>query len=168
MAKGVMNRSGSGSCTQPEHDGGNNSGDQEPRRPGRPAPKALETGRINRSKKAQPRPRDSPGSLHKWKTPYPPGGKQANTTKARTRKLRPGEQKYKKRNVSQSQYFPKSEGHHNRWNGEWPKKGGKARQGRQCLRPGTEKNPCPVITSKKIAKLDSDNYRQPKRGEIGW
>ena len=60
MAKGVMNRSGSGSCTQPERDGGNSSRNQEPGRPGSPVPKALESGRINRSKKARPQPRDSP------------------------------------------------------------------------------------------------------------
>ena len=59
-----MNRSGSDSCTQPEREGGNSSRDQEPGRPGSPAPKALESGRTNRSQKAQPRPRDSPGSLH--------------------------------------------------------------------------------------------------------
>ena len=93
MAKGVMNRSGSGNCTPPELDGGNSSRDQEPGRPGSPAPKAHESGRINRSKKARPRPRDSPGSLHKWKPPYQPGGKQAHTAKARTRKPRRGEQK---------------------------------------------------------------------------
>ena len=147
MAKGVMNRSGSGSFTQPERDGGNSSRDQEPGRPGSPAPKALESGRINRSKKARPRLRDSPGSLHKWKPPFQPGG----TTSPHW------EAEIEKRNVSQSQSFLKSEGCHNRWNGEWPKKGGKAQQGRQCLRPGTERNPCPVITSKKIAKLDSVN-----------
>ena len=88
-----MNRSSSGSCTQPERDGGNSSRDQEPRRPGNPAPKALESGRTHRPKKAQPRPRDSPGNLHKWKPPFQPGGKQANTAKARPRKPRPEEQK---------------------------------------------------------------------------
>ena len=95
LAKGVMNRSGSGSCKQPERDGGNNSRDHEPGRPGSLAPKALESGRINQSKKARPRPRDSPGSLHKRKPPFQPGGKQANTAKTRPRKPRPGEQKKK-------------------------------------------------------------------------
>ena len=156
MAKGVMNRSGSGSCKQPERDGGNSSRDQEPGRPGSPAPKALESGRTNRSKKARPRPRDSSGSLHKWKPPYQPGGKQAHTAKARTRKPRPGEQKWKNGTFLNLNAF-RSEGRHNRWNGQWPKKGGKTRQGRQCLRPGTDRNPCPVITSKKIVKLDSVN-----------
>ena len=126
MAKGVMNSSGS--CTQPERDGGNSSRDQEPEKPGSPAPKALESGRINRSKKVRPRPRDSPGSLHKWKPPFQPGGKPTHTVKARTCKPRPGDQKKKKRNVSQSQCFLKSEGRHHRWNGERPKKGGKTRQ----------------------------------------
>ena len=91
MAKGVMNRSGSGSCTQPERYGGNSSRDQEPGRPGSPAPKALESGRTHRPKKALPRPRDSPENLQ-------PGGKQANTAKTRPRKPRPGEQK--KKNVT--------------------------------------------------------------------
>ena len=95
MAKGVMSRSGSVSCTQPERDGGNSSRDQDIGRPGSPAPEALESGRINRSKKVRPRPRDSPGSLHKWKPPFQQGGKQAHTAKARTRKPRPGEQKKK-------------------------------------------------------------------------
>ena len=52
MVKGMMNRSGSGSCTQHERDGGNSSRDQEPGRPGSPASKALESGRTNRSRKA--------------------------------------------------------------------------------------------------------------------
>ena len=43
-----MNRSG----TQPERDRGNSSIEQEPGRPGSPAPKALESGRIHRPKKA--------------------------------------------------------------------------------------------------------------------
>ena len=69
MAKGVTNRSGSDSCTQPERDRGNSSRDQEPGGPGSPAPKALESGRTNRPKKARPGPRDSPeastsGSSH--------------------------------------------------------------------------------------------------------
>ena len=44
--EGVMNRSGSGSFTQPERDGGTSSRDQEPGRPGSPAPNALESGRT--------------------------------------------------------------------------------------------------------------------------
>ena len=63
--------------------------------------------------------------------------------------------KTEKRNVSLSQCFPKSEGRHHRWNGKWPKKGGKAQQWSQRLRLGTDRNPCIGITSKKIAKLDS-------------
>ena len=50
-----MNRSGSGSCTQPERDGGNSSIEQEPGRPGSPAPKALESGKTHRPKKATER-----------------------------------------------------------------------------------------------------------------
>ena len=56
-----MNRSGSGSCTQPERDGGNSSIEQEPGRPGSPAPKALESGRIHRPTKSTERlPRTPP------------------------------------------------------------------------------------------------------------
>ena len=95
LAKGVMNRRGSGSRMQPERDGGNSSRDQEPGRPGNLAPKALDSGRTHWPKKARPRPRDSPGNLHKWKPPFQPGGKQANTAKARPRKPRLGEQKRK-------------------------------------------------------------------------
>ena len=93
--EGCDEQSGSGSCTQPERDGGNSSRDQEPGRPGSPAPKALESGRTHRPKKVWPRPRDSPGNLHKWKPPFQPGGKQSNIAKARSRKPRPGEQKKK-------------------------------------------------------------------------
>ena len=80
LAKGVKNRSGSGSCTPPERDGGNSSIEQEPKRPGKPAPKALELGRIHRSKQLTER---LPRTLHKWKPPFQPVGKQANTAKAR-------------------------------------------------------------------------------------
>ena len=56
-----MNRSGSGSCTQPERDRGNSLIEQEPRRPGKPAPKALESGRIYWPKKTTERlPRTPP------------------------------------------------------------------------------------------------------------
>ena len=61
LVKCVTNRSGSGSCTQPERDGGNSSIEQEPGRPGIPAPKALESGRVYRPKKATERlPRTPP------------------------------------------------------------------------------------------------------------
>ena len=50
-----MNRSGSGSCTQPEQDRGNSSIEQEPGRPGSPAPKALESGGTHRPKKTTER-----------------------------------------------------------------------------------------------------------------
>ena len=54
-----------------------------------------------------------------------------------------GSRNRKKRNISQSQCFLKSEGRHNRWNGEWPKRGGKARQGRQCANTRNGKEPVP-------------------------
>ena len=119
MAKGVM--SSSGSCTQPERDRDNSSRDQEPGRPGGPAPKALELGRINRSKKARPRPRDSPASLHKWKPPFQPGGTNPHR-ESKDPQAETWGAEIEKRNVFQSQCFPKSEGRHNRWNGEWPQK----------------------------------------------
>ena len=55
LAKGVMNRSGSRSCTPPECGGGNSSIEQEPGRPGSPAPKVLESGRVHQPKKATER-----------------------------------------------------------------------------------------------------------------
>ena len=121
MAKGVVNRSGSGSCTQPERDGGNSSRDKEPGRPGSPAPRALESGRINRSKKARPQRRDSPGSLHKWKSPFQPGGTNPHC-ESKDAQAETWGAEIEKRNVSQSQCFLKSEGCHNWWNGEWPPK----------------------------------------------
>ena len=61
QAKGEKNRSSSGSCTQPERDGGNSSIEQAPGRPGSPAAKALASGRIHRPKKATERlPRTPP------------------------------------------------------------------------------------------------------------
>ena len=99
QAKGVMNRSGSGSCTQPDVTeaiarSSKSQGDQVARHP-RLLNRGESTGRRRR-------PRDSPENLHKWKPPFQPGGKQANTAKARPRKQRPGEQRKEKRNVSQS------------------------------------------------------------------
>ena len=122
MAKGVINRSGSGSCTQPEHNGDNSSRDQEPGRPGSPAPKALESGRIIQSKKTRPRPRDSPGSFHKWKPPFQPGETNPHR-ESKDPQAQTWGAEIDKRNVFQSQCFPKSEGCHN---GEWPQKRGKA------------------------------------------
>ena len=68
-----MNRSGSGSCTQPERDRGKISIEQEPGRPDSPVPKTLESGRTHRLKKATTR---LPENLHRWKLPFQPGGKQ--------------------------------------------------------------------------------------------
>ena len=100
-----MNRSSSGNCTQPERDGGNSSRDQEPGRPGSPAPKALESGRTHRPKKVRPRPRESPGNLHTWKPPFQPGGKQANTAKPRPPQDETWGAEKEKRNVFQSNAF---------------------------------------------------------------
>ena len=65
----------------PERDRGNSSIEQEPRRPGNLAPKALESVRIHRPKKATDRlPRTPP----QVEATIPTRGKQANTAKARS------------------------------------------------------------------------------------
>ena len=156
MAKGVMNRSSSGSCTQPERDGGNSSRDQEPGGPGSLAPKALESGGPT-SRRRHDLNRETPRKPPQVEAPIPTRRKTSPHCESKDPQAETWGAEIEKRNVSQSQCFPKSESRHRRWNGEWPKKGGKARQGRQCLRLGTERNPCTVITSKKIAKLDSVN-----------
>ena len=132
-----MNRSGSGSCTQPERDGGNSSIEPEPRRPGKPAPKDLESGRIHRPKKATER---LPEQLHKWKPPFQLGGKQANTAKARPQAETWGAEK-RKMNRFSILYFPKSEGRHHRRNVEWPKKGGTTGLTVPMTRHGQEPEP---------------------------
>ena len=98
LAKGVMNRSGSGSCTQPERDGGNSSIKQEPRRPGKLAPKALQSGRIHRPKKATDRlPRTPP----QVETTIPTRRKTSQHCESKAPKQRPGEPRKEKRTVSQ-------------------------------------------------------------------
>ena len=97
-----MNRSGSGSCTQPERDGGNSSIEQEPRRPGKPAPKALESGRIHRPKKATERlPRTPP----QVEVTIPTRRKTSQHCESKTPKPRPGEPRKEKRTVSQFHAF---------------------------------------------------------------
>ena len=139
-------------AARPERDGGNSFIWQEPGRPGSPAPKALESGRTYRPKR---QPRDSPetstsGSYHsnleetsqhcESKTP------QAETWGTDTRKM----ECFSIFRLSE-EWRPSPPVERKKW----PKKGGEARQGRQCLWPGTEGTR--VITSKKIAKLDSFN-----------
>ena len=97
-----MNRSGSGSCTQPECDGGNSSIEQEPRRPGKPAPKALESGRIHRPKKATERlPRTPP----QVEATIPTRRKTSQHCESKAPKPRPGEPRKEKRTVSQFYAF---------------------------------------------------------------
>ena len=97
-----MNRSGSGSCTQPEHDGGNSSIEQEPRRPGKPAPKALESGRIHRPTKATERlPRITP----QVEVTNPTRRKTSQHCESKAPKPRPGEPRKEKRTVSQYYAF---------------------------------------------------------------
>ena len=94
----MINRSGSGSCTQPKRDGGNSSIEQEPRRPGNPAPKALESGRIHRPKKTTERlPRTPP----QVEATIPTRRKTGQHCESKTPKQRPGEPRKEKRNVSQ-------------------------------------------------------------------
>ena len=118
LAKGVMNRSSSGSCTQPERDGGNSSIEQELRRPGKPAPKALESGRIHWPKKATKR---LPRTPQQVEATIPTRRKTSQLCESKAPKPKPGEPRKEKRTVS-ILCFPKSEGHHHRRNGEWPKK----------------------------------------------
>ena len=102
LAKGVMNRSGSGSCTQPERDGGNSLIEQEPRIPGKPAPKALESGRIYRPKKATERlPRTPP----QGEATIPTRRKTSQHCESKAPKPRPGEPRKEKRTVSQFYAF---------------------------------------------------------------
>ena len=97
-----MNRSGSVSCTQPERDGGNSSIEQEPRRPGKPAPKALESGRIHRPKKATERfPRRPP----QVEVTTPTRRKTSQHCESKACKPRPGEPRKEKRTVSQFYAF---------------------------------------------------------------
>ena len=109
----MKNRNGSG--TPPERDGGNSSIEQKPRDQANWHPRHLNRGE---STGRSSRPRDSPEHLHKWKPPFQPGGKQANTAKAR-----PQAEKRKTSRFS-IQCIPKSEDCHHRRNGEWPKEGG--------------------------------------------
>ena len=126
LAKGVMNRSGSGSCTQPERDGGNSSIEQEPRRPGNPAPKALESGRIHRPKKVTERlPRTPP----QVEATIPTRRKNKPTLRKQDPKAETWGAEKRKTDRFSILCFPKSEGRHHRWNGKWPKKGGETRQG---------------------------------------
>ena len=127
MVKGVTNRSGSDSRTQPERDGGNSSRDQEPGGPGSRAPKALESGRTNRPKKARPRARDS-RKPPQVEAPIPTRRKTSPHCESKDPQAETWGAEIEKQNVSLSQCLPKSEGRHHRWNGKRPKKGGKARQ----------------------------------------
>ena len=133
MAKGVRNRGGSGSCTEPERDGGNSSREQEPEGQGSPEPKALESGRTNRSKKARPRPRDSPEAS------IPTRRKTSPHCESKDPQAETWGAEIEKRKVSQSQSFPKNEGRYHRWNGEWPKK----------RRKGTTVTPVPTTRNGK-------------------
>ena len=102
LAKGVKNRSGSGSCIQPERDGGNSLIEQEPRRPGNLAPKALESGRIHRPKTATERLTRIPPQVE---ATIPTRRKTSQHCKSKTPKPRPGEHIKEKRNISQFNAF---------------------------------------------------------------
>ena len=102
LAKGVMNRSGSGSCMQLERDGGNSSIEQEPRRPGKPAPKALESGRIYQPKKATER---LPRTQTTREATIPIRRKTSQHCESKAPKPRPGEPRKEKRAVSQFYAF---------------------------------------------------------------
>ena len=87
---------------QPERDGGNSSIEQEPRRPGKPAPKALESGRIYRPKKATETPPNTStrGSHRSNQEENKP-----TLQKQGPPKPRPGEPRKEKRTVSQFYAF---------------------------------------------------------------
>ena len=75
-------------------DGGNSSIEQEPRRPGKPAPKALESGRIHRPKKATERlPRTPP----QVEITNPTRRKTSQQCESKAPKPRPGEPRKEKR-----------------------------------------------------------------------
>ena len=96
-----MNRSGSGSCTQPERDGGNSSIEQDPR-PGKPAPKALELEKIYRPKKATERlPRTPP----QGEATIPTRRKTSQHCENKAPKPRSGEPRKKDQIVSQFYAF---------------------------------------------------------------
>ena len=116
LAKGVKNKAAAVDAL-PERDGGHSSIGQEPARPDSPALKALESGRTHRPNKATERLTGKPPRVE---VTIPTRRKQANTAEAKLRKPRPGKQIHEKRNVTQSKCFPKTEGRHHRWNGEWP------------------------------------------------
>ena len=87
---------------QPERDGGNSSKEQEPRRPGKPAPKALESGRIHRPKKATERlPRRPP----QVEATIPTRRKTSQHSESKAPKPRPGEPRKEKQTVSQFYAF---------------------------------------------------------------
>ena len=97
-----MNRSGSVSCTQPERDGGNSSKEQEPKRPGKPALKARESGRNHRPKKATERlPRRPP----QVEVTIPTRRKTSQHCKSKAPKPSPREPRKEKRTVSQFYAF---------------------------------------------------------------
>ena len=108
------------------------------------------------------RPRDSPEHLHKWKPPFQPGGKQANTAKAEKRKT----------DRFPILCFPKSEGRHHRQNGEWPKKGGTTGLTVPMTRHGQEPEPSHTLQENSYARffqLDKTTVRrnQPVQSRSG-
>ena len=101
-------------AARPEGDGGNSSLWQEPGRPGRPAPTALTSGRTNRPKR---QPGDSPETSTNGSYP----SKQEKTSQhceSKTPQAETRGSRTRKQNISRSACFPKSEGHHYRWNRE--------------------------------------------------
>ena len=155
QVKGEMNRSGSGSCTQPERDGGNSLIEQAPGRPGSPAPRALISGRIYRPKKATERLSRTPPQVE---ATIPTRRKTSQHCESKTPQAETwGAEKRKIERFSIFNAFRRVKAVTTGGMENGLKKGGEARQGRQCLWPGTERNPSRVTSSKKIAKLDSFN-----------
>ena len=117
----MKNRSGSGSCTPPERDGGNSSIEQEPRRPGKPAPKALESGRIHRSKQSTERLPRTPPQVG---ATIPTRRKTSQHCESKAPKPETWGAEKRKTNRFSIQCILKSEDCHHRQNGEWSKEGG--------------------------------------------
>ena len=97
-----------------------------------------------------------PEAFHKWKPLFQPGGTSPHCGSKDPQAETWGAEK-EKQNVSQSQCFPKSEGRHNRWNGEWPKK---RRKGTTGMSVPTTKNGKEHVPSHNLQENSQARFRQ--------
>ena len=147
-----MNKSDSGSCTSLKVTEaiaryGKGQGDQVARHPC-----FLNRGEPT-SRKTTERLARNP---HKWKLPFQPEENKPTLRKQDSASRDLGS-RTRKRKVSRSPCFPKSEGRHHRWNGKlaYERRSGTTKTTVPMTRHG--ENLCRVRPSKKIAKLDSFN-----------